>query len=219
MTDTRTLTQRLKEDNADLHELAEHDSLPRLMVSGELPREIYADYLGQMWLVNRALDRAIAERQRSGAALLEVIDGRSMQTPYLEADLAFLGVDTDAIEPMPGAAGLIEDIEASAGSDERLLGLHYVREGANNGNRFVAKKLRGPLGLDPETGEGTRYLDPYGNEQRPLWEAFKVRLDALELTDAQRDEIVAAGRAMFVHMRRVHDDFAGRLDRTATPTA
>ena len=215
-TDTRTLTQRLKEENADLHELAEHDALPSLMARGELPREAYVDFLGQMWLVNRALDRAVAERQRAGSRLLGVIEPRSLQTPYLEADLATFGVETDALEPTPGAAGLIEAIEAAGDDDERLLGLHYVREGANNGNRYVAKKLRGPLGLDAETGEGTRYLDPYGADQRPLWEAFKARLDALELSDAQRDAIVAAARSMFEHIRRIHADFADRLGRQTT---
>ncbi|MEM0984230.1 MAG: biliverdin-producing heme oxygenase, partial [Planctomycetota bacterium] len=143
MADSRPLSQRLKEDNADLHGLAEHDAVPQHMVRGTMPREVYADYLGQMYLINRVLDGAISARLGSPGLLRTMVEPRQLQTPYLEADLAFLGVDAGGLEPLAGAARVIERIEA-ADRDTVLLGLHYVREGANNGNRFLAARLKGP---------------------------------------------------------------------------
>ena len=60
-TDTRPLGQRLKEDNWDLHQLAEHDALPQHMVRGTMPREAYVELCGQSWLVARA------QQQRRGS--------------------------------------------------------------------------------------------------------------------------------------------------------
>ena len=49
-TDPRPLGQRLKEDNWDLHQQAERDTLPQHLVQGTIPRETYVELLGQMWL-------------------------------------------------------------------------------------------------------------------------------------------------------------------------
>ncbi|MEM0983738.1 MAG: biliverdin-producing heme oxygenase, partial [Planctomycetota bacterium] len=82
------------------------------------------------------------------------------------------------------------------------------REGANNGNRFLAARLKGPLGL---AEGGATYLEPYGEEQPALWAAFKGRLDGLELSASERDEVVASAREMFELIRLVHGDFEARL--------
>jgi heme oxygenase len=204
--DPRPLGQRLKEDNWDLHTRAEHDTLPQHLVRGTIPREVYADLLGQMYLVNRVLDRAIREHRDRLPVLANMVADEQLQTPYLEADLAHWGVDPDSLEPRPGAAGLIAEIgRCAAEAPIRLFGLHYVREGANNGNRFVAMGLRKAWGM--AGAEGFRYLDPYGDRQRPLWESFKQRLDQQDLTEDEKHEIVAGARSMFEHIIAIHADF------------
>lgn len=205
-TDPRPLGQRLKEDNWDLHQQAERDTLPQHLVQGTIPRETYVELLGQMWLVAKALDGAIVETRESVPVLKELVADIQLQTPYLEEDLAHWGVDTQTLSPMAGTAGLIEDIERSkTESPIRLFGLHYVREGANNGNKYVAMKMRRAWGI--EDTAGFRYLDPYGDQQRPLWESFKTRLDTIELTESEKTEIVAAARSMFEHIIAMHKDF------------
>lgn len=205
-TDTRPLGQRLKEDNWDLHEQAEHDTLPQHMARGTIPREAYIDLLGQMWLVSRALDSAITARRAGVPILAELVTDIQLQSPYLEEDLAHWGVDLSSLRPRPGAAGLIAEIERCRDhSPIRLFGLHYVREGANNGNRYVAKMIRRAWGV--ESDAGFRYLDPYGEQQRPLWESFKARLNEFVLTEAEQTQIVAAARSMFEHIIAMHRDF------------
>jgi len=80
-----------------------------------------------------------------------------------------------------------------AASDElALLGMRYVLEGSNNGNRFIARAIRAGL-----PGAPTRYLDPYGEAQRPRWVQFKADMDAVGFEAGQQDRIVAAAQEMF----------------------
>lgn len=205
-TDPRSLGQRLKEDNWDLHQQAEHDTLPQHLVRGTIPKETYAELLGQMWLVSRVLDAAIVEARGSVPVLAELVADIQLQTPYLEEDLAHWGVDLSSLSPKPGTAGLIAEIErCAADAPIRLFGLHYVREGANNGNKYVAMKIRRAWGI--EDTAGFRYLDPYGDQQRPLWDSFKTRLNEVELLESEKAEVVAAARSMFEHIIAMHKDF------------
>ncbi|MEZ6163562.1 MAG: hypothetical protein R3B67_03920 [Phycisphaerales bacterium] len=88
----------------------------------------------------------------------ELVLTEQMLTPYLEQDLAFFGVDTTSIEPTKGTRRYIDHINDHADQPLHLLGLHYVRLAACNGNRFVARVVRKAYELG-ET-EGTRYPRP-----------------------------------------------------------
>lgn len=216
--DARPLGQRLKEDNWDLHQLAERDALPQRMAAGTLPEPLYVEMLGQMYLANRALDEAIVRRRGGVPILAELVSDRQLQAPYLEADLRHFGVDPSALEALPGTAALIEAVgEIESSSPVGLFGLHYVREGANNGNRFIAMKLRQAYGAGREQAEGFRYLDPYGAEQRPLWESFKERLNAFELSEAEKGAIVSAARQMFELIMATHRDYGLEDGAVAAP--
>jgi heme oxygenase len=70
--------------------------------------------------------------------------------------------------------------------------MRYVLEGSNNGNRFIARAIRKAL-----PGAPTRYLDPYGENQRPLWARFKADMEAVGFTPAEQDQIVLAAQEMF----------------------
>ena len=64
-----------------------------------------------------------------------------------------------------------------------LLGILYVLEGSTNGSKFIARKVRPAYEL-PATGEGSAYLDPYGDVQPARWQEFKAAMDALNLPAA-----------------------------------
>jgi len=211
--DTRPMSQRFKEGCWDLHQTAESGEFAHRMISGTLSREAYVRMLGQMLAVCRPLDRAIRAQRPRVPALAALIDDAQLHEPYLEADLRYFGADPDAIEPGPAAQALAAHVEAIARDNPLLLlGLHYVREGANNGNHYVAKKLRPALGLPAE--EGTRHLDPYGSAQRATWEAFKQRLDAYPFTPEQKDALVETARSMFRAIITIHNE----MDATAGVT-
>ncbi len=206
-TQSKPISQMMKEGCADLHEKAEHAAVPARMVSGRMTREEYVQMLRQEVIWNKALDHAITRARPTSPFLSALVDDPQLQGPYYDEDLAHFDTQPSD-EPTPGVAALCHDIEQA--DSLTLLGLHYVREGANNGNHYVAKKLRGAWGTQGD--EGLRSLDPYGNAQRPRWEAFKVTLDALPFNEEDKAKLVQAGRLMFTRIMAIHDDLASQLE-------
>jgi heme oxygenase len=197
-----TVMERLRAETADLHGSAEGKDFQRRMVRGELNREEYGRWLGQMLLVHRALEaplRALMQRDPAFAAVRE----EQLQEPYLLEDLNALGVDPAAVEPLAPTSALVQTIERQAGeSPLSLLGHHYVLEGSNNGNRYIARQLVPALGLQER---GHRYLDPYGAEQPAKWAQFKRDMDAAGFSSADADQLVEAARGMFTAIGEISD--------------
>lgn len=189
------ITKRLKDDNWDLHQIAERGETPASMIKGTVTRDAYAASLTQALHVHRALDTALEHAIDAMPQLDAVVGDTRAFTPWYEADAAYFGV-ADA-EPRPGTARFVEHIEQHADNPLHILGLHYVRLGATNGNRFVARKLRDVFSIEHET-DGMHAMDPFGESQRGVWTSFKERLDALELSDEQRDELFNGTRAAYV---------------------
>lgn len=210
MSTTQTpISTMMKEGCADLHEQAEHDTIPARMVAGQMTQPEYIILLQQGAIWNKALDRAIRLARPTSPFLTALVDDAQLQGPNYDADLAHFNADTDAT-PSPAVAALCHDIEQS--DSLTLLGLHYVREGANNGNRYVAKKLRAAWGVSDVAG--TRSLDPYGEAQRPRWDKFKTTLDAQPFTNEDKAKLVQAGRLMFTRIMAIHKDLAQSLELT-----
>lgn len=206
-----TVMERLKAETRELHDAAESRPFQKRLVSGELSREDYGVWLSQMLLVHRALEVPLREAWKETRAFAAVKE-EQFQTPYLLADLAFLGIDAVAARPLPSTAALIADIERDAAEEPlALLGYHYVLEGSNNGNRFIVKKLAPALGLSRE--RGARYLDPYGDEQRAKWAAFKADMNAVGFGKQECDTLVAAACRMFEAVTALSDELlaSGRL--------
>jgi heme oxygenase len=189
------LTPRLKDENWALHQIAEKQETPGSLIKGNMPKDGYVAMLAQQLLVNQVLDAAMEQAIRQDPRVGELVLREQMLSPYLAEDLMFFGVDTNAILPNSGTARFIDDIEAHLDQPLFLLGLHYVRLGACNGNRFVARVVRKcyDLGL-----EGTRYLDPFGETQRDKWTDFKAALDGLLFNQKEQDMVFNGTRAAYV---------------------
>jgi len=205
-TEDRPMSQMMKEGCADLHDKAEHAKVPTRMVSGEMTTEEYGLMLQQDAIWNKALDQAILNHRDANPYLKALVEDIQLQGTYFDADLAHFGLPADC-EPTPGVRAMCDTIEEASNTNPlTLLGLHYVREGANNGNHYVAKKLRAAWGVEGD--EGLRSMDPYGKNQRALWEKFKVTLDAQPFTPEEKEHMVQSGRVMFERVMAIHEDLA-----------
>jgi len=194
MTNT-AITERLKDDNWDLHQIAERGATPESMIKGTISREGFVAYLGQTVHVQRALDGVLRTAIVSMPALAALVCEDDYFEQYFTADLSYYGVD-EASTLLPGVARSIDHINNHADQPLHIFGLHYVRLGALNGNRFVARKLRQVFGISSPT-DGMMSHDPFGASQRDRWMAFKNGLDGLKLDTAQRDELFAGTRAAY----------------------
>jgi len=83
-----------------------------------------------------------------------------------------------------------------------LLGVLYVLEGSTNGSKFIARKVRPAYEL-PASGEGSAYLDPYGDLQPARWQEFKAAMDALDLPADEVGPIVMAAQQTFDSIREL----------------
>ncbi|MGV6815160.1 MAG: biliverdin-producing heme oxygenase [Phycisphaerales bacterium] len=198
------LTPRLKNDNWALHQIAERQPTPGTLIKGTMPIEGYKAALAQQLLVNRVLDDLITAHRQSNPTMADLIKEDQLLTQYLLEDLHFFEIDPDTIEPSVGTQRYIDHIRAHKDDHWHLLGLHYVRLGACNGNSFVARVVRKAYALGDVLG--TRYLDPFGKAQRKGWTAFKDGIDALDIDQAAQDAIFEGTRAAYV--QTINLDFA-----------
>ena len=114
MTNPMSIMARLKTETADLHTAAESSPLQRQLVKGDLSRDQYAAFLGQMYLVHAALEQAIRDGSASHAGFETVVREYHDREPQLREDLAFLGVKLDDIAPVGATATTMSDIARTA---------------------------------------------------------------------------------------------------------
>ncbi|MEO1130887.1 MAG: biliverdin-producing heme oxygenase [Planctomycetota bacterium] len=209
--ETTTISQRMKDECWDLHQSAETATLPKLLLSGQISREQYVAMLEQLYCVHKALDDAITAHRPSLPAMADLIDDVQLMAPRIAQDLAHFGGTAEGVTAGPAASATIDLIAARAAANPlSLIGLHYVREGANNGNIFIARKLQEAWKLDAI--DGLSHLAPYGDQQRAMWGQFKTTLDGLDISAEDRDEIVTAGREMFQAIIDVNAEVASIAD-------
>jgi heme oxygenase len=205
VTETQSVMTRLRDETADAHKQAETSLLEKALLAGKLPQPKFVDYLAQRWLIHRALEPQIAALCRSDSRLTNLVPDVLRQEPNLRADLAFFGRDVEAISPCRATSAFTSHLESIGRARPRaLLGSYYVLEGSKNGARYIARAVMGAYRLSP--GLGTRYLDPHGEQQRPLWAAFKERMDAVGFLEDEIDEMVREAKQMFAAIRELDDE-------------
>ena len=208
-TQSPSVMLQLRDSTAHLHSQAEGHAFQRSLVSGTVTREDYARYLQQMLLVHQALENALRAAAPKVPAINRVVTSEQYQEPYLLEDLRFYGASATAVKPLPSTSALIKRISAAWNSTPvALLGFHYVLEGSNNGNRFIARAIRGAFRLSG--AEGLRYLDPYADRQREVWAAFKTAMDAESFSEADAHAMVDAAKAMFEGITAISQDLVAK---------
>jgi len=197
-----SIMDRLREATSEQHRNAESRRLQREMVRGELSADAYAAWLGQMLLLHGALHEAIADGAGRHPHLRRIVRDEGRHVSNLRSDLALLGLDADRMVPLPATAGAIEAITRTGASDAlSLLGYNYVLEGSMNGNRFIARALLPKLSVP-----AVSYLDPYGEDQRPAWQAYRERMNAAGFGEEEGRRMVDAARDMFAFIAAMSDE-------------
>ena len=191
----------LKEATAEQHRDAERRKLQKEMVGGRITADTYRNWLGQMLLLHSALWSAIVARRVSSPPLADVVRDDGCHVANLRADLMALDGDPDEIRPLPATERGLGTIRSAAEEDPlSLLGYNYVLEGSMNGNRYIARALTHSLKIS-----ATSYLDPYGEEQRPIWVAYRERMNAAGFDASQAERMVAGARDMFSTIAELSD--------------
>lgn len=196
----------LRTGTQDLHDIAEAGPFQKRMVEGELSREEYAAFLQQVRHVHAAFEPLLRAAAATEPRVAQLLCEDHYRLAKIDRDLADLGADRDSapLEATRRFTGFIAD--AATKDPVSLVGVLYVKEGATNGNKVVAKRIRESLGLGAGVAMG--YLDPHGAEQRRRWTAFKESLDTLPLSGDEKSRCLDAARATF----RLFMDLSAELE-------
>lgn len=202
-----SLADTLKERTKEAHARAERHPIQARMVKGEVTREQYAAWLGQMLPVWRAVDAGLAALAARDTRVAAMVKPYHAHAERVAADLKFLGQCGGCHSPLPATARFVELVNrAAASGGPGLVGVWYVLEGSANGGRFIAKALS--RGLNIAGPEGLTSFDPHGERQREYWQAWRAGLDAQAFAEAERNAVVVAATATFDAVYDMMEDMA-----------
>lgn len=195
--DGTDVMSRLRDATQVLHDQAEASAFQQALVAGELPIESYVAQLEQLYHLHESLEQHLHTLRNTSPIASAVLRDEHFQTPYLRDDLKHFERSTGACTPTLAVGQLIATFDHAARKRPiALLGAQYVLEGSNNGSRFVAKRLMGAYSLKP--GPGLRYMDPYGDQQRAVWMAFKAAMNEQRFSEDDTIAMVGTARLTFV---------------------
>ncbi|MDO4631804.1 MAG: biliverdin-producing heme oxygenase [Corynebacterium sp.] len=197
------LSVELKSSTRVAHERAEHSTFMSDLLEGKLDAQAFIALQQQSWLMYSALEEAVAAVRETGFAA-DLLDPVLDRKASLEADLELLtGADWEGkIIALPATLDYVarlNDIAATA-DGARLVAHHYVRYlGDLSGGQVIARMVQRHYGVAPEAlsfyrFDGIQKLKPYKDN-------YRASLDALELSDAQRAQLLdeAADAFIFNH--------------------
>lgn len=196
------LADALKAATDEHHRRAEGQPFQRSLARGAASPAAVAGWLGQMTLVHAALETGLMRLIAAQPRLQPLFQPHQSRIEDLNHDLIALNAPSSGIPATPATAAMVEAIASIAAREDAiaLLGPLYVLEGSQNGSRYIARALLRAWGWNGGRGPGDRMLrslDPYGESQREIWQTFRTALNDLEVTDAQREAIIAGARATF----------------------
>lgn len=204
----------LRERTADHHRRAEQHPFQQQMVRGSLPRELYVRWLGQMLQVHAALEAHLDRLVVRHPQFKSVFNDERRKAAALRRDLAFFGASVDQA-PLPAAREFMDRMDRLAVAGPLgLLGVLYVLEGSTNGSKFIARRVRPAYEL-PATGEGSAYLDPYGDLQPARWQEWKAAMDALGFPPAEVEQLTLVAQQTFDAVRELGAELLATAEAAA----
>ncbi|MBZ5734474.1 biliverdin-producing heme oxygenase [Nocardioides sp. TRM66260-LWL] len=194
------LSRALREGSADAHAAAEGSAFMAALVDGSLGAAGYATYLARLRPVYATLERLGAE-QADDRFVAAVHDVALARLARLDADLAFWSQRAGAA---PAGGSPATDAYVARLEETRLWGglyvaHHYTRYlGDLSGGQGIGRLMQGHHGLDRASGGGVAfYAFPQIERVKPYKDAYRARLDALPVTLAERERMVAEVRVAF----------------------
>ena len=203
------LSTALRAGTRQDHEDAERSVFVEHLMGGTLPLAGYADLAAQQHAIYTALEAA-GDRLVAAGTHGDLVFPELVRVPAIEADLrSLVGEDwRDRVRVLPATADYVARLEEVGEDLPRYAAHAYTRYlGDLSGGQILKRVLERHHGL---TGDGVSFYDfPQIHRLKPFKDVYRGRLDALDLTPAQRDEVVEEARVAFRLNRAVFADLAG----------
>ncbi|MBB6627476.1 biliverdin-producing heme oxygenase [Nocardioides sp. KIGAM211] len=213
---TTPLSAALRDGTRAEHEDAESSGFVTDLVAGRAPAWQYAAYLRRLRAVYGALEAAVHDH-RAHPALAAVHDEDLRRAAALDADVAHWSGSTQGPSTASGssaATAYAARIDAARRRPHLLVAHHYTRYlGDLSGGRILADALRRGYARHGLDRGGLAFYDFAAIPKPvPYKRGYRDRLDAIALTRAEQDEVVAEARVAFRLNRAVFDEVAALHD-------
>ncbi|HJC61283.1 MAG TPA: biliverdin-producing heme oxygenase [Candidatus Dietzia intestinigallinarum] len=188
------LSRALQDSTAIAHDRAENAGFITDLMSGKGTIDGFVALLHQSLPVYEALEeacRAVGDDPRIAA----ILDPRLERTASLIADLEThraAGHTCDVI--VPATESYVAELNSCAGDAPALIGHHYVRYlGDLSGGQIIKTMVRRHYGVE----EGMSFYDFDIPKPKVYKDGYRAALDALPLSEAERDAALAAATRAF----------------------
>jgi heme oxygenase len=199
-----SIMETLKEETRTLHNQTEGNDFQKFLFGGSLPKHQFVEYLGQMYLIHKALEDALSQLRHSSSIIATVIGDHQFQQNYLRTDLSAAKVSAEDLRALPATRKLINHIDNLNNKEPMaLLGCEYVLFGSKHGAKLLSKNL-GKYEL--WTPGSPNYFDPYGDKFSGYWQDFKAKMNAIQFSQDEREQIIQGAKDMFSGLAKVFDD-------------
>lgn len=189
MSETKTYNKSefikaLRTKTMPAHKQLEEVPLSARIVSPDVTKSEYAQYLEQMYAVNNDVEKNVYPLLKNVVA---DVDSRN-KAHQIEADLKVIGEGSLPADS-PITANRSEMSEAFA------LGVMYVIEGSTLGGRVILKNIQPALQYTEENG--ATYFGGYGANTGKYWESFMQVLTNYPEDEATEQEVIAGADYAF----------------------
>jgi len=193
-----TLSALLRDGSRSEHTEAEESGFMSRMLKGEVAPDGYAEYLLRLHAVYTALERV--GRALAGDPLVSAVHDPDLERlAAIERDLDhWLGAGwAERTIDSPAAEAYVARIDASASWGGLYVAHHYTRYlGDLSGGQAIGKILARAYEIDDERGVEF-YAFPAIPKPKPYKDAYRYRLDALPLDEAERHRVLGEVKVVF----------------------
>lgn len=204
------LSQLLREGTRPEHEAAEGSSFVEELLGGRLTARAYVDLALQLHAVYVALEET-AELVRLAPGGAGVVFDELRRVPAIEADLEHLVGPgwRDQAAPTAATAAYAARIRSGGADVGRYVAHSYTRYlGDLSGGQVIGRMVQRHYDV-ADAGVGF-YAFAEVPRPKPFKDLYRARVDALDLTPAERDAVVDEARAAFRHNRALFGALAER---------
>lgn len=198
--DPDALSSLLRASTAEVHKEAEQRPFMRAFFAGVLPRHAYVAWLGRQWHLYRVLEAGL-DALAPEAPEHGIVPSTLYRSERIEADLDYLTDGAWRLDDhlTPATHAYAERIHSAHGFPAGLLAHAWLRYMGNVGGRDVLRRLvAGSIGAAEGDHLGLAFIDYSAvGEIRPFFAGFHARLDALDLSDEDKQRAVGEADAGF----------------------
>ncbi|WP_310774178.1 heme oxygenase (biliverdin-producing) [Mycobacterium sp. Z3061] len=187
----RSFSVAMKEGSTAEHEAAERSPFVSDLLSGQVNRRGYTDYLLRLRVIYEALETAV-RAHRDDPLVAAVYDPSLERLAAIDADLEYWAPGQREVDS--AAAEAYRHRLATTSWGGALVAHHYTRYlGDLSGGQAIGKILDREFGLG---GAGLAFYS-FPVRPKPYKDAYRARLDDLDLDDDAIDRAVAEVRFAF----------------------